>query len=232
MGALNGGIEFFVDVSQPGAHDHNSFVAHVHHGVEDVGFHGRVVIKHRHLVTEIGFDDNVAVATARVIIFLYVRESVAGNHGQRCVTDSAEGGAIRRVHLAHARAFVQQAIFVAGGAKHAHHHLGNVAMSGGIGGVHQVEGGVGAGSVAGTLRTNQDDGHGRILHHKRERRSGVVQCVGAMPNDDAVDAIFDFFANGFGQRNILLRTHVFAEYRKDFFGGEVADVGELGYGAI
>ena len=160
------------------------------------------------------------------------RDLLSVHHRQRSVADGTKSAAVARVHFAHAGAFVQQTIFIGGGTKHTHHYFGNIGCSGGFHGVHQIEGRIGTGTVARALRTHQHHRNRQVLTHKRERCTGMVQGVGAMSDYNAVNARFNFFSNGFRQRDILFWTHVFAKNSKKFLGFQVADVGQFGHSTI
>ncbi len=60
----------------------------------------------------------------------------------------------------------------------------------------------------------------------------MVHGVGAVADDDAVDAAFDLFADGDCQSLVLLRPHVLREYSEEFFRREIADICQFRYGAI
>ena len=50
------------------------------------------------------------------------------------------------------------------------------------------------------------------------------QGVGAVADDDAVDAVLDLLANLLGQGDVFLGRHVLGEHGKYLLGVEVADV--------
>ena len=56
--------------------------------------------------------------------------------------------------------------------------------------------------------------------------------VGAVTDDYAVNPVLDLFTYGDGQLLVLLRSHVFAENGKQFFGGEVANIGQFRHCAV
>jgi hypothetical protein len=136
------------------------------------------------------------------------------------------------MHLPHAGAAVQQSVVVGGGSEHADHHLGDVAVSGGFYTVHEVECGVGGGAVAGSLRAHHNDGHGRVLHHVRQRGRGVMHGVGAVTDDDAAHALLDFLADAPARIMYCSGPMFSLNTPNSFVGLEIADVGKFGHRAV
>jgi hypothetical protein len=100
--------------------------------------HVGVEINHRNPVLEKREDLNIPVFPA-VIVILFERFYLTPfDGGYRRITDSPEGGAIRTVHFPDSGTTVQEAILIGSGSEHANHHLGNIAVPGGITGVHKV----------------------------------------------------------------------------------------------
>jgi hypothetical protein len=230
-GAADGGIEGLVDMPKPGAGDDDALVAILSEGIDDVRMHVRIVINDRHALLEIGQDIHLPVRAAGVVS-LHRDHGIPGYAGNGDVPDGAEGAAVGGVHLADPCAAVEQALFVAGGAEHADHHLGDVRMTRGVGGVHEVEGGVRGRAVAGALRTHHHDGDGQVLKHVGKGRRGVVHGVRAMADDDALDALRHFLSDGDGELLILLGAHVLRKNGEKLFGIQVADLRQFGHGAV
>ncbi len=75
----------------------------------------------------------VSIFTFRVrsrfdIFLVDVREAVAADHGQRDISDRAEGIPVGAVHFARARAAMEKAVAIGGGAEHGDLHLGDLPI--------------------------------------------------------------------------------------------------------
>ena len=127
---------------------------------------------------------------------------------------------------------MQQIVVVRRRAEHAEHHFGDVAFRRRAHAVHQVQRGVGRRPIGRTLAAHQHDRHGRVLHHEAQDRAGVAHRVGAVADDDAVDALGDFLADGLGQGDVLLGAHVLAEDAEELLRVHVGDVGQLRHRAV
>jgi len=137
--ALDSWIDWLVDVAQSGTGDHDTLVAILGEGIDDVRMHVWIVINDGYPLFEEGQHSHFFIRAAFVIIRLYRDHGIPGDAGNRNFADGAESAAIGGVHLTHPGALMQQSIFIAGGAEHAYHHLGDVGMTGGEGRVHQIE---------------------------------------------------------------------------------------------
>ena len=106
------------------------------------------------------------VVAARGPVFLERSDLPLLHHGQRDVAQRAERAAVRAVHLAHARAAVQQVVAVRRRAEHAHHHLGDGAVSRRPRRIDEVLRRVRGRPVRGPLAPHHHDRYRWALHHE------------------------------------------------------------------
>src|SRR5512133_991996 len=106
-----------------------------------ISLHMRIVIHHRYILIEKRKYAYIAVIAARIVVALYggySRGAAHSSHGR--IADGPESRPVGAVHLAHPCSAVQESVFIACGAEHANHHLGDIAVAGGSGGVDKIQG--------------------------------------------------------------------------------------------
>ena len=110
---------------------------------------------------------------------------------------------------------MQQAVLVGRRAEHADLDFGDVTVGRRAHGVDQVERRIAEGRSRASVAPDHDDGNRAVLDHEAEHGGGVAHGVGAVADDDAVDAGLDLVADGLGQGGVLLPAHVLGEDAED-----------------
>jgi len=105
--ALDGWIDWLVDVAQTGAGDHDALVAIIGEGIDDVRMHVWVVIDDGYPLFEKWQHSHFLIRAAFVIIRLNRDHGIPGDAGNGNVANGAEGAAIGGVHLTYPGSLMQ-----------------------------------------------------------------------------------------------------------------------------